>query len=135
MILLADALAQIPCLAHVNHRAQAILHQVHAWPVRQLAELASNDIRRWHCGEYARSGGGWQSRRRDKALLKMPGWIELAKKQVEKVTELKFKKPMADYLRGELSDPADGTRGLPPARRAVVSQRRKRDGRADDFAA
>src|ERR1043165_3080006 len=44
MKILADPPTQISCLAHANHRSEALLHQLDAGFVRQLAQLIPNLI-------------------------------------------------------------------------------------------
>jgi hypothetical protein len=48
MEVLGDAFAEIARFADVNDGAKAILHQIDAGFVRQLAELVSDVIGRWH---------------------------------------------------------------------------------------
>ena len=50
---LVHALAQIPRLAHVDDRAEAVLHQIHARLVGKLAEFVPNVIRHGHGGSMA----------------------------------------------------------------------------------
>ena len=48
MEILAHALAQVARLADVDHRAEAVLHQVHARLVRQLAQFFADRLGRRH---------------------------------------------------------------------------------------
>src|SRR3954471_5278159 len=48
MEILGDAFAEVAGFADVNDGAEAILHQVDAGFVRQLAELVSDVVGRWH---------------------------------------------------------------------------------------
>ena len=44
MKILAYATAKISGLAHIDHRAEAVLHQIHARLVGELADLVANVI-------------------------------------------------------------------------------------------
>ena len=54
MKILADALAQIARLAHVNDRAEAVLVQVHARLMRESAELFADVFGRGHYRKVSR---------------------------------------------------------------------------------
>ena len=44
--ILADPLAQVARLAHINHRPEAVPHQVNARLMRQVAQLLADVVRR-----------------------------------------------------------------------------------------
>ena len=48
MKILADALAQIPRLAHVDHRAEPVFHEVHTRSMRQFVDLLPDGVGRRH---------------------------------------------------------------------------------------
>src|SRR6185369_13290489 len=58
MKVLAHPLTQITRLADVNHRSEAVLHQVNARLVRQLAQLAADRVRHWHDRNFTQRRAG-----------------------------------------------------------------------------